>query len=118
MRFRELCEGYMRERFRADEAKKARQRALSDPANWASGWEPCNPHLKQYPPEVMHHHQTFHLHSRKAASFKRRAYAMLRGSAPTKLHIRHENMDLRNRVAELEKQVQRAKHRKARGLGR
>lgn len=74
MRFRDLAEEYMRERFRADEAKRARQKE-----NWKIF---KSDRLENgFSAESENRHKQFHRHSRKAANFKRRAYAMLRGGA-------------------------------------
>jgi len=70
MRFRELAEAYMRERFKAENWRKLRNRI---------------PRPKDYPEtrnggEILYDDQ-FRKHSRAAAALKKRAYAMLRGGA-------------------------------------
>ena len=60
--FATLAQAYLRERFLADEAKRMRCKTI-------------------FPPESDEWHKTFHVHSRRAAALKRRAYRLLREGA-------------------------------------
>ncbi len=67
--FAKLSEQYIRERFKADEARRARSKALDD-----SGWEPYG----SFPDEAAEPHKLFHAHSKSAAAIKRKLNIIIR----------------------------------------